>query len=138
MALVVANSPQNTQITDAHTFFTSYEECRDEDFIGSLTFEKPQAAHALQAADLVAWANLRKHLKLPFDNGLEPLELLTRDVESEHKPILHFHYPTSAKSVEKLAEVLRAPVRQKGIRSSVLGEFVPDEWKEKIKKLPTE
>jgi hypothetical protein len=127
MAYTLARSPQNTQMTDCYDFFTSYESGQGKEFTGALAIDSPQAANALQAADLVAWSNLRKHLGKPFDAGLEPLELLTRCVESDVKPVIHFHYRVTAKGTRKLAEIIGTPVRMKGKRRSLLG-ILPKGW----------
>ena len=131
MAYVIARSPQNAQMTDCYNFWTSYESIEGKEFAGSLTFDTPKAANALQAADLVAWANLRKHVGRAFDDGFEPLELLTRDVASDVKPSIHFHYPVTDRSTQKLAEIVGEPIRAKGQRRSLLG-IVSDDWKAKI------
>lgn len=132
MAYIVGHSPQSAQMTDCHKFFVSFEAALEQCCTGALAYDDPKAANALQAADLVAWANLRKCLGRPFNQGFEPLELLTRDVESEVKPAIHFHFPVTDKSARALAEIVREPVRVKGRRYSILGTFVPDEWQSKL------
>jgi hypothetical protein len=130
IAYMLARSPQNMQMTDCYNFWTSYESVQEKEFAGALAFDSPQTANALQAADLVAWANLRKHLGRAFDKGFEPLELLTRYVESDVKPAIHFHYPVTAKGTKALAEIIGEPVRAKGRRRSLLGLF--PEWEGQI------
>jgi hypothetical protein len=120
-AYVVANSSNNVQLVDAHTFIESYIGKRKALPIGSITFDTPQNVNALQAADMVAWANRHKSLGKPFTNGFEPLELLTRTVKSESRPpMVHFHYRFKSSNVESLAKVLGEPVRQKGRRQALL------------------
>jgi hypothetical protein len=118
---VVATSHFNPEITDCHAFFESFEIRNDKRYSGSLTFSTPEEDNALQAADMVSWANRRKHLGKPFKDGFEPLELLTRYVESDKKPVIHFHYPADKRSTETLAAVLGSPVRERGKRRSLLG-----------------
>jgi len=121
MAYVVAKSHNNAEIVDAHTFILSYLERRPELQVGSLTFDVPQSVNALQAADMVAWANRNKAIGRTFVSGFEPLERLTRTVASEVRPsIAHMHHTFNAKSVESLAKILGDPVRQKGRRKALL------------------
>jgi hypothetical protein len=127
LAYVVARSDVGAQITDCHKFWSSYEEYIDERHSGSLAFDEPKRVNALQAADMVAWANNRKHAEQAlFDRGFEPLELLTRYVESDVKPSVHFHFPVDKESTLKLAGVVGSPVRQKGKRVSLLGAISPN------------
>jgi hypothetical protein len=121
-AFVVAHSHNNIEMVDAHAFMVSYFEQKDEALrrVGSLTFDTPGNVNALQAADLVAWANRNKKLGEPFVSGFEPLERLTRTVEAETRPMLHFHYVVKPGSVEELSRVLDEPVRKKGKRSPLL------------------
>ncbi len=120
-AYVVANSSNNIQLVDAHLFIASYIGKRKLKSIGSLIFDTPQNVNALQAADMVAWANRNKSLGKPFASGFEPLELLTRTVESETRPsMVHFHYKFKGNNVESLARILGEPIRKKGRRESLL------------------
>ena len=78
------------QINDAYEFWKSYEARTGAVHSGKLVFQRAPEQGELQAADLVAWANRRKQLGEPFDEGFQPLDLLTRYVESDYKPIIHF------------------------------------------------
>jgi hypothetical protein len=126
MAYVVAKSHNNSEIVDAHTFILSYTERRSDLRVGSLRFDTPQSICALQAADLVAWANRNKALNRSFVSGFEPLERLTRTVDSEVRPpMIHLHHTFNPKSVESLAPILGEPVRQKGRRRPLLQPLPP-------------
>jgi hypothetical protein len=125
MAYLVARSDDGPQLTDAYNFWKSYQQYLEEDHTGSLTFDDPTKINALQAADLVAWSNNRKHRNDPFKGGLEPLELLTRYVESERKPSVHFHFAVTEESIRKLAPIVGTPVRKKGRRTSLWGTISP-------------
>jgi hypothetical protein len=120
MAYVVARSDENTQIMESFSFWKSYEDETDKHIVSSITFSSPQEVSALQAADMVAWANRKKSLGEIFDRGFEPLELLTRTVEGEIKSSAHFHRVVDAESTKKLAKILGDPVREKGKRISLL------------------
>ena len=85
-------------------------------------FDEPKKVNALRAADQ---SNNRKHSQESFSEGFEPLELLTRYVESEPKPSVHFHFPVKEESIRKLAPILGNPVRQKGKRNSLWGTISP-------------
>jgi Protein of unknown function (DUF3800) len=126
MGYVIDESHLNPQIRDCHSFWASYEARTESTHTGSLTFAKSSTKNALQAADMVAWANRRKHLGQPFENGFEPLELLTRYVDSAVKPIIHFHFRVGRESTRKLASILGDPVRGKGKRTSLLGVVPPE------------
>jgi hypothetical protein len=125
MGYMVARSDINAQLTDAYNFLRSYEVRIEEETIGPFSIDEPSQVNALQAADMVAWANLRKHRGEDFRNGFEPLELLTRHVESDVKPGIHFHFKPSRKSTENLAAIVGSPVRRKGKRASLLGIIAP-------------
>jgi hypothetical protein len=121
VAFVVATSECNREIVDGHNFIQSYEERTPLEMVGALTFDTPQNVNALQAADMVAWANRRKRLGQPFHKGFEPLEMLTRTVENELRPpMIHFHYPAGEKSAESLAKIVGEPVRIPGKRVPLL------------------
>ena len=120
-ACIVAHSYNDIQMVDAHAFLLSYQQRREDLQTGSLTFDTPQNVNALQAADMVAWANRNKSLGEPFINGFEPLEMLTRTVESKTRPsMIHLHYPFQSKQVESLARILGEPARRKGKREPLL------------------
>jgi hypothetical protein len=125
MGYLVSRSDVGSQITDAYRFWKSYEGYLEQNHTGSLAFDEPRTVNALQAADLVAWANNRKHKGLPFDQGFEPLELLARYVESEREPSLHFHFPVDQKSTRRLAAIVGQPKSQKGKRTSLWGVISP-------------
>lgn len=127
MSYVVATSSRNAQLRDSYAFWKSYEGRVDNHFTGTLTFDTPTNEHALQAADLVAWANRRKRARLPFNYGFEPLELLTRTVKANGKPIIHFDYPAKSTTIAKLASIIGTPARGKGSRQSLLG-LIPPAW----------
>ncbi len=122
-AFVVGHSHNDVEMVDAHAFFLSYLAGKEESLrtVGSLTFDTPENVAALQAADMVVWANRNKSLSRPFVNGFEPLELLTRTVEAESRPaMVHFHYPFNPEKVESLSKILGEPVRAKGRRKPLL------------------
>jgi len=126
-AFMVAHSHNDIEMVDAHAFLQSYLANREAvvQTVGALTFDSPRDVNALQAADLVAWANRRKALGEQFTSGFEPLELLTRTVETESRPpMIHFHYRFNPEKVESLAKILREPVREKGRRHPLL-ESIP-------------
>jgi hypothetical protein len=125
MAYIVAESDFNTQLMDCYTFWRSCEKYEESEHTGSITLGQPKSVYALQAADMVAWANLRKHRGLPFDKGFEPLELLTQYVESDVKPNIHYHFPVDKESAQRLAGILGSPSRKKGKRESLLGAISP-------------
>lgn len=125
MAYVVARSNVNSQIADCYSFWESVGSCE------SLGFDEPRNLSALQAADMVAWANRRKQDGLSFDEGFEALERLTRYVESKLKPSIHFHFVVSEESTKKLAAILGSPTRQKGKRISLL-KVIPPEMRKLI------
>jgi Protein of unknown function (DUF3800) len=129
MAYMVAKSSDNPSIVDSHSFMQSYEENAGLDHTGSLTFETPRGINALQAADMVAWANRRKCVGMGFTQGYEPLELLTRNVQSDVKGIWHFHKVVESEDTRKLAEILGDPVRESGRRIAFL---TPVDWKPKV------
>jgi Protein of unknown function (DUF3800) len=126
VAFVVATSDCNCEIVDGHNFIQSYEARTEFQMVGSLTFDTPQNVNALQAADMVAWANRRKGLGDTFHKGFEPLELLTRLVECENRPsMMHFHCPAGEKSAESLAKIVGDPVRIPGKRNPLLKPLPP-------------
>ncbi|MCX6634203.1 MAG: hypothetical protein NT090_03830, partial [Acidobacteria bacterium] len=125
MAYIVDKSHLSAQMTDCYNFWTSYETRGEEECTGSLTFERASEVCALQAADMIAWANRKRHLGQEFIDGFEPLDLLTRYVESDVKPSIHFHFPVTEESTKKLAAILGDPVRRKGRRFSLLGVVSP-------------
>lgn len=126
MAYVVARSDVNSELADCYNFWRSYEVRITAEYTGAFGIEEPRRVNALQAADMVAWANLKRHRGENFDRGFEPLELLTRYVESDVKPNVHFHFPVSGESTKKLAAILGQPNRQKGRRISLLGLISPE------------
>jgi len=126
VAYVVSKSDFNPEVTDCHAFWGSFEERIKRLHSGSLTFDTPSEVNALQAADMIAWANRKKQLGEPFKSGFEPLELLTRYVESTVKPVIHFHYPATREGTQKLADILGSPVRNPGRRLSLLGRVPLD------------
>jgi hypothetical protein len=125
MAYMIARSDSNSVITDCYNFWKSYETRIACEHTGSLTFDDPSRVNALQAADMVAWANRRNHAGGNFNNGFEALELLTRYVESDVKPSIHLHFVVEEESTRKLAEILGPPKRKKGERVSLLGLISP-------------
>jgi hypothetical protein len=125
MDYIVDKSQFRAQINDAYEFWKSYEARTEAVHSGKLAFKRAPEQGELQAADLVAWANRRKQLGEPFDEGFQPLDLLTRYIESDYKPIIHFHFPVTRECTEKLAGILGTPVRQKGKRPSLLGVIPP-------------
>ena len=133
-AFVVGHSHNDIEMVDAHAFFLSYLAGKDDALrtVGSLTFDTPKDVYALQAADMVVWANRKKRLGRPFINGFEPLELLTRTVEADSRPaMVHFHYPFNSQRVESLSKILGEPVRSKGRRKPLLEPIPPlDQLKE--------
>ena len=124
MAYVVAKSDFNATIADCHSFIQSYEMKRQKENTGSLTLDTPQNASALQAADMVVWANRRKNAGDLFDWGFEPLERLTRTVKSTVKPAIHAHFKVSSRSTKELARILGDPERRPGKRSPLLKPFL--------------
>jgi len=125
MAYVLSDSPINVQMDDCYRFFRSYENRIGADFTGSFTFDCPKRVDALQAADMVAWANRKKWLEEPFEDGFEPLDDLTRTFESNGKPNIHFHFDAKEQRTQKLTVVLGEPIRKKGARVSLLGVIPP-------------
>jgi hypothetical protein len=111
VAYVVAKSDLNTAMLECHTFIQSYEENADREFTGTIAFDEPAYVNPLQAADMVAWANRRKAAGGEFDCGFEPLELLTRTVESEVKTGIHSHFKVGGDGTRRLAEIVGSPVR---------------------------
>ncbi len=111
VAYVVAKSDFNAAMFECHAFIKSYERNADREFTGAIQFDDPAAANQLQAADMVAWANRRKVAGDLFGGGFEPLELLTRTVESETKTAIHSHYKVNGESTRKLAEIVGNPSR---------------------------
>jgi len=127
-AYIVGDSNSNIQIVDTHAFIRSYERRTKQAITGSLTFDSPKNVHALQAADMIAWANRKKKLGEPFEGGFEPLELLTRTVESETRPpMVHLHVRVSSARVEGLAKILGDPIRTKGRRVALLKALSEEE-----------
>jgi hypothetical protein len=118
-AYLVAHSPHDQQMVDAHAFLVSYAGWpkRKVSPVGALAFDTPQSVNALQAADMIAWANRNNILGKPFVSGFEPLERLTRTVETEARPsIVHMHNKFNPDLVKSLGRVLGDPVRRKGKR----------------------
>jgi Protein of unknown function (DUF3800) len=127
IAYVIAKSDCGTELVECHSFFQSWEEReQEEQFVGSLTFDTPKNVNALQAADMVAWANLRKGLNKPFDKGFEPLELLTRTLYPKIRPaIIHAHYTAKDAGTISLSKIVGDPVRVRGKRATVLKRLPP-------------
>jgi len=127
MAYLVARSPNyNPLVTECYDFWKSGELRIGQEHTGALAFDDLPKVNALQAADMVAWANHRKRSGGSFDQGFEALELLTRYVQSDVKPSPHLHFEVTSESTRKLAEILGAPARQKGKKISLLG-LIPAE-----------
>lgn len=125
MDYVLSNAPVNSQMTDTYNFFHSFEVYNAEEFTGAIAFDPPNLDSALQAADMVAWANRKKDLDGSFGAGFEPLALLTppqgfAKVRSS-KPLIHFHYKVRNESTKDLATILGMPNRTKGKRANFLG-----------------
>jgi hypothetical protein len=124
IAYFLSNSPVNIQMHDCYDFFRFYEPHMGMELTGSIGFDSPKWVSALQAADMVAWANRKKQLDEPFNNGFEPLELLTPNPplgfeRLQRKPIIHFHYPVHNASTKRLTEILGTPTHRKGKRESL-------------------
>jgi hypothetical protein len=120
VSYVIAKSDFNTAILDCHEFIESYEKTTERNHTGSITFDNPANVNALQAADMIAWANRRKVAGLPFDSGFDALELLTRYIESDVKPGIHWHKKVNDESTRKLSEIVGNPVRGSNQRIPVL------------------
>jgi len=105
IAYVVSQSSENGQMMESHRFFREHESQIKEFYTGAISFDTPVAVNALQAADMIAWANRRKRVN-KFVDGFEPLELLTRYVKSSKRSGIHFHYPISAKSTKALGGIV--------------------------------
>lgn len=126
VSFIVAHSTSDIQMVECHAFMESFQNYKDWQSIGSLTFDTPQNVNALQAADMVAWANRKRSIGGVFDKGFEPLELLTRTVESElGPPMAHFHYPAKEASAESLSKIMGQPIRMKGRRTILMPPFAP-------------
>lgn len=124
MEYVIAECDFSQQLTDCYEFWRSYELWRKCECNMPFSLNKPADLNALQAADMIAWANLKKHRGETFSRGFEPLELLTRYVESALKPGIHLHFPVKKNSTKKLAGILGMPNRKKGKRVSLLGTIL--------------
>jgi hypothetical protein len=121
MEYIIAECDFSQQLSDCYEFWRSYELWSNCESNMPFSLNKPSDLNALQAADMIAWANLKKHRGETFSHGFEPLELLTRYVESALKPGIHLHYPVKKNSTKKLADILGMPNRRKGKRISLLG-----------------
>jgi hypothetical protein len=127
IAYIVAKSDCGQELVDCHSFFQSWEEREmEKQLIASLTFDSPKNVNALQAADMIAWANLRKGLNNSFEKGFEPLELLTRTIKCESRPsMMHAHYSAKETSTMSLAQIVGDPVRTPGKRPKLLRHLSP-------------
>jgi len=110
VSYLVAESDNPAQMLEAHAFMRDYAESREDggELIGSIAFDTPANVYALQAADMIAWSNRRKQLKIPFDRGFEPLERLTRHVGTGNRKSLHLHLAATRESTRELAGIINA------------------------------
>jgi hypothetical protein len=109
MAYLCSHSPIDTQMVEVHSFWGEFESVPtrfSKKCTGALGFDWPSEVNALQAADMVAWSNRKKALGEAFTCGFEPLERLTRTVDTKERDFPHFHYPIPRKSTSGLAEII--------------------------------
>jgi hypothetical protein len=108
--LVSKSEKGNTeaQLQDCHSFVGYFEAQIQRRSTGAIAFDWPDQVNALQAADMVAWSKHRHLCGEPFNNGYEPLELLTRTLEGTIKPGIHLHFPIGEESTRKLSEIIKA------------------------------
>jgi len=107
-AYLVATSDERTQMLECHAFLENFANNSGDERVGSITFDSPKRAYALQAADMIAWSNRKHKLGEMFGEGFQPLERLTRHVKGSERNYPHFHFDVPRESTKKLAEIVNA------------------------------
>src|SRR5262249_1183507 len=98
----------NCQILESHAWYREFENHQfDEKYTGSITFDEPSEVNALQAADMIAWSNLRKQIRGgDIGKGFEPLDRLTRTVHFDKYSTAHYNFPVKKNGTKALEEIV--------------------------------